>query len=654
MAIGYNPRIVTDGLVLALDSANTKSYSAKNLFENPTDILSWMGTAIASTHNGSVSRDTTVSSPVGNSPMKMVCTGTSAYIQTWGNSASSYLISSASQGETFTVSVWAKSASGTTLADCEIFIFDANSSGSWDGSSFSSGTFTVTDTWQRFSFTRTTTWSSTANIQVRFDGPQNGTGTLWWDGMQVERSSTATDFSYNGPSTVLDMSGKGNSGSINGVTYTSGTDGYFDFDGTNDYIRPSNSSDFSFGTGDFAVEFLVYYKGSGSKFTVDTRTTVSGAGFDFGFSTNARIWDTSINDWLYNGSATYDANMWHHVVFTRSGTTISVYVDGRLDGTATSSRNLTETGCYIGANVNISYGSGSYSNARASNVRIYKGRSLSSAEVKQNFYALKMRYNIIPLIPLADLRQSMNIVGSAIVGGRTNYKLTTDAHNISYGTDNTFISDGGGDMYDSGNYTICVTSNINGNFAGSGSGNSQPVSYANTTSTTPNGSSATNYKYAAGGWVSGTNLTNHGALVVAATTGDSGDEYCGLAKGGDSGADGSGTKSQVDLYSNDTVNGFTVYASYMMTTGAGDPSVIDLFILLGHQNWGTSFGTITKFNNTSTQSTNDGMWSVSTGQNNVLAIAVLAARTGGVAPVQSEMQGIVDDIIADIKSEFGY
>ena len=26
MAVGYNPRIVTDGLVLALDAGNTKSY----------------------------------------------------------------------------------------------------------------------------------------------------------------------------------------------------------------------------------------------------------------------------------------------------------------------------------------------------------------------------------------------------------------------------------------------------------------------------------------------------------------------------------------------------------------------------------------------------------------------------------------------------
>ena len=92
----------------------------------------------------------------------------------------------------------------------------------------------------------------------------------------------------------------------------------------------------------------------------------------------------------------------------------------------------------------------------------------------------------------------------------------------------------------------------------------------------------------------------------------------------------------------------------MMITGASDPSTCDLYILLGHEKWGTTFGTITKYNNTSTGDQNDAMWSDSTSQNNVLAIATLAARTSGTAPVQSEMQGIVDEIIADIKSEFGY
>jgi|TARA_R100000030_G_scaffold57796_2_gene43509 hypothetical protein len=259
---------------------------------------------------------------------------------------------------------------------------------------------------------------------------------------------------------------------------------------------------------------------------------------------------------------------------------------------------------------------------------------------------------------IADLRDSVEMakISQAIVGGRTNYKLTTSPHNITYGSNATYIPDGGGDMYDSGNYTICVTSNVSGDFGSSGTGGSQPVSYANTTSTTPSGSAAavSDYKYVAGGWTTNTNLNSHGALIVAATTGNSGSQYCGFAKGGNSGADGQGTKSQVDLYNNATVNGFQVYASYMMITGAGDPSTCDLYILLGHSEWGTTFGSITKYNNTSTGVQNDGMWSDGTGQNNVLAIATLAARTSGNAPVQSEMQGIVDDIIADIKAEFGY
>ena len=258
---------------------------------------------------------------------------------------------------------------------------------------------------------------------------------------------------------------------------------------------------------------------------------------------------------------------------------------------------------------------------------------------------------------IEDLRleEYMIKISQAIYDGRTDYKLTTNPHNITYDGDEKYIGDGGGDMYDSGNYTICVASNVNSNFSSSGTGNSEPVSYANTSFTTPSGSAATNYKYVAGGFPSSNkNLNSHGALIVAATTGNSGDQYCGLARGGNSGADGSGSKSTVDLYTNSSVDGFTVYASYMMISGAGDPSTCDLYILLGHDKWATTFGTITKYSQSGTGNMNDGMWSDSTDQNNVLAIATLAARTSGVAPVQSEMQDIVDEIIADIKAQFGY
>ena len=256
---------------------------------------------------------------------------------------------------------------------------------------------------------------------------------------------------------------------------------------------------------------------------------------------------------------------------------------------------------------------------------------------------------------LEDLRTELGKVGTAIQGGKTGYKLTTNRHNIQYGGTNQYISDGGGDMYDSGNYTICMNeSNPSySDFGTNGRSNSQAISYADTSVTTPNGTGVTDYRYIAGGW-SGTNLNSHGALIAAATTGNSGHTYCGWARGGNSGADGGGNKIQVDLYNGSTISGFTVYSSYMATVNAGDPSVCDLYILMGHTLWGTVFGTINKYNQTNTGYNSDAMWSEGSSQKNVLAIATLAARTSGQTPVLSEMQGIVTDIVGDIQSEFGY
>ena len=256
---------------------------------------------------------------------------------------------------------------------------------------------------------------------------------------------------------------------------------------------------------------------------------------------------------------------------------------------------------------------------------------------------------------LEDLRTELSKVGTAIQGGRTGYKLTTNPHNIQYNGDEKYISDGGGDMYDSGNYTICMNeSNPSfSNFTSSGRSNSEAISYDDTSVTTPNGSGVGEYRYIAGGY-SGSYLNTEGALIVAATTGNSGNTYCGFAKGGNSGADGSGNKIQVDLYNGSVISGFTVYASYMATVNASDPSVCDLYILMGHANWGTTFGTINKYNYTNTGYNTSAMWSESSSQNNVLAIATLAARTSGNTPVQSEMEGIVSDIVGDIQSEFSY
>ena len=258
---------------------------------------------------------------------------------------------------------------------------------------------------------------------------------------------------------------------------------------------------------------------------------------------------------------------------------------------------------------------------------------------------------------ISDLRDYMSAVGSAIQTGRTGYLLTTN--NYSYRFDDQDarrINDGGSDIYDGGNLTSPISSSTRSTSSPS-TGNtvsSHPDSiyYSQTTPLVhPN---LSNYTYVAGGWTYNNYAGNDGPLIVAATTGNSGYQWCGWMTGGNSGADGSGSKSQTDVYNGSLVDGFTVYSTYMSITGASDPSSNDLYILLGHPRWASTFGTINKYNNTSTGSTNSAMWSESTSQNNILAIKLFIARSSGVAPVFSEMQGIVDVIIGDIRTEFGY
>ena len=53
---------------------------------------------------------------------------------------------------------------------------------------------------------------------------------------------------YTSGSTWNDSSGEGHNGTINGATYNSGNGGYFDFDGTNDYININDTGVLPSGT----------------------------------------------------------------------------------------------------------------------------------------------------------------------------------------------------------------------------------------------------------------------------------------------------------------------------------------------------------------------------------------------------------------------
>lgn len=247
--VNSGPQIVKSNLVLHLDAGYMRSYSP-NVHPNPTNIFAWSGT---SNNNCTLSADATMTRQYGSIPLKMVMTGTDPYTGTYNAFANN--LAPAANGQTWTLSVYAK-ASETVTGNC--FIFGANSSGNYIEAPSTS--FTVTTSWQRFTFTATFSNASTAYIQIRFGGSSGQVGkTIWWDGVQVERASSATQFNpyYLGDTIWKDVSGNSNNGTLtNGATFNASNRGTISFDGSNDYVSIANNSTLR-PTSELTIEYVI-------------------------------------------------------------------------------------------------------------------------------------------------------------------------------------------------------------------------------------------------------------------------------------------------------------------------------------------------------------------------------------------------------------
>ena len=380
MSTSSGPNIVEDGLVLSIDPANQKSYSP-NMFLYSTDIYSWAASASRAT----LSRDT-IESPVGNTPLKMVTSGNDPYTNSY-NSAT-WNITPVNNGETWTLSAYVKANRATTV---ELFLFGANSSGvgyvnsAWIG--IAAKGFSIGTEWTRVEHKITYGNPDVAFFHFRLDGtPVLDSGVeIWWDGIQVEKSSSATPFNpnYYG-STINDLSGNGNNGTIFGD---------FTFNG-NTKVLHSNGVAGSYI--DIPSPNL-----TSSNFTVMSATRYAGA------SPRGRIISGRSNNWLmghWSGNANkYYAAGWVST-YTQADEEWRIYCGTgniSLDQysfwsnknklvTNSSGGSAGPNGFSIGR-----YGPGNsqYSNCDVSFLLAYN-RILSDQEIQQNFNALRSRHGL--------------------------------------------------------------------------------------------------------------------------------------------------------------------------------------------------------------------------------------------------------------------
>jgi hypothetical protein len=151
---------------------------------------------------------------------------------------------------------------------------------------------------------------------------------------------------------------------------TVGGSGYFD--GTGDYLTVANNAAFNFGTGDFTVEFWFYAlaPAANSRFLSNAAYNASGIDISWESGSTRIAWYISSTPYVI---PLPDRYAWHHVAFTRSGTTLNTYINGARANTYTNSSNITSANVLgIGAES----GGTNVTNSYISNLRLVKGTAV--------------------------------------------------------------------------------------------------------------------------------------------------------------------------------------------------------------------------------------------------------------------------------------
>ena len=203
--------------------------------------------------------------------------------------------------------------------------------------------------------------------------------------------------------TWTDMMGT-NNGTIDGATYTSDNGGTFNFDGVENEISIPNADSFTFGTGDFTIDFWVYFTDldPSSNGTQDILSVKSGTGkgpFLFTLSGQEKLrvscasgggsWNIINGAWFINSFGTA-ANTWYNIGFTRSGETFTRCLNGSEIGTSTSALSLFDNNSAL----RIGYSGINPFKGKMPVIRMYKGKALTVAELKQNYDATKTRFGL--------------------------------------------------------------------------------------------------------------------------------------------------------------------------------------------------------------------------------------------------------------------
>jgi hypothetical protein len=199
--------------------------------------------------------------------------------------------------------------------------------------------------------------------------------------------TVSVDFATN---IWTDLSGNSNTGTLtNGPTYSSANGGSVSFDGTNDYVDVPNalSSISSSNSHTFSFWF------NADNLSTDKIPFSSGLAGNYYIQLTSSVFYVQIGSSYRTYSFSTSTNTWYNVCFVKNGINDAgdLYINSSLKSSYTGSIASTPSGLsslFLGK-----YYSGYEFPGKIAQVQIYN-KALTAAEVQQNFNALKSRFGL--------------------------------------------------------------------------------------------------------------------------------------------------------------------------------------------------------------------------------------------------------------------